>query len=96
MNNTIRLLEGYERLTRREYKNFSKGDTIWGADSNPKELKRWNVEQEDEAREELKNYKCEYDEGNDIDITEYALEFFESDEEGELIRGSDFELADEN
>lgn len=95
MNNTIRLLEGYEKLTKKEYKHFSKGDTIWGADSNAKELKRWSIDQKDEAMKELGNYKCEYDEGNDIDITEYALEFFESDEEGEFVRGSDFELADE-
>lgn len=95
MYNTIRLLEGYEKLTKQEYNHFSKGDTIWGADSNAKELKRWDIEQEDAAREELNKYKCEYNEGNDIDITEYALEFFEADEEGELVRGSDFELADE-
>lgn len=31
MCNTIRLLEGWERLTKREYTHFSKGDTIWEA-----------------------------------------------------------------
>lgn len=29
MNNTIILLEGKANLTRREYKKFAKGDTIW-------------------------------------------------------------------
>lgn len=40
MNNTIILLKGEELLTRGEYKKFNKGDTIFGNDSNPEELKR--------------------------------------------------------
>lgn len=35
MNNTIILKKGYERLTENEFKEFQKGDTIWGNDSTP-------------------------------------------------------------
>lgn len=91
--NTIRLLKGEEVLTRKEYSRFSKGDTIFGIDSNAKELKRWGIDQEEEAKEELKKYQCEYDEGNDVIISEYALEYFDSDEDGEFISGSDYDLA---
>lgn len=59
MNNTIILLEGKANLTRREYKKFAKGDTIWG------------------------------------NVTEYALEYCECDEDGEFIQGADFDLAEE-
>ncbi len=95
MFNTIILQHGIDRFLNKEHK-FSKGDTIWGEYSNPKEIKRWNINQESEALEELKKYKCSYD----IDKTftfaeEYALEWCECDEEGEYIRGSNFELAEE-
>ena len=91
--NTIRLLKGEEVLTRKEYSRFSKGDTIFGIDSNAKELKRWDIDQEEEAKEELKKYQCEYDEGSDVVISEYALEYFDSDEGGEFVSGSDYDLA---
>lgn len=53
MNNTIILLEGKANLTRREYKKFAKGDTIWGNDCYPKELERWNIEQINDAKAKL-------------------------------------------
>lgn len=94
--NTIILLKGKRYLTNQEYKKFKKGDTIWGVDNNSEVLKRWNITQKDEALEELKKYKCIYDtEGNNNLIEEYALEFFEADEDGEFIQGSDYELAEE-
>lgn len=90
--NTIILIEGFEVLTDKEYKNFEKGNTIWGIDNNAKEVKRWSIEQEDEAKAELAKLTCEYANGR---ITEYALEYCECDEDGEFICGSDFELAEE-
>ena len=97
MNNTIILLEGKANLTRMEYKKFTKGDTIWGNDYCPKELKRWNIEQIDAVKEELANYKCEYyNAGESVYITEYALEYCECDEDGEFIQGADFDLAEES
>ena len=39
MFNTIILLKGEARLSKREYKSFSEGDTIWGADSSAEEIK---------------------------------------------------------
>lgn len=95
MNNTIILKKGYARLTESEYKKFEKGDTIWGIDREPEEIKRWNIEDEAEAKAELAKHKCTYDGGNVWDIEEYALEYCECDEDGEFIQGSDFDLAEE-
>ena len=92
MFNTIILHMGNEILTKKEYKNFRKGDTIWGADSNAEELKRWPIEKEEEAKAELAKFRCEYEDGY---ITEYALEWCEYDEDGEFIDGSNFELAEQ-
>lgn len=93
MFNTIILKKGYARLTNKEYKGFSKGDTIWGIDRNPEELKRWNIEDKEEAEKELAKYRCTYSGGNLWDIEEYALEYCECDEEGEFVEGSDYDLA---
>lgn len=95
MYNTIILKRGYARLTGNEHKRFQKGDTIYGVDSNPEELQRWVIEDEEEAKKVLAGYKCSYDGGNVWDIEEYALEYCECDEDGEFIQGSDYELAEE-
>lgn len=96
MTNTIKLLNGEALLTRGEYKKFSKGDTIWGIDREPEEIKRWSIEQEQEAKEELAKHSCTYHENVETwSIEEYALEYCECDEEGEFIQGSDFDLAEE-
>ena len=96
MNNTIILLKGYALLTRTEYKKFNKGDTIFGNDSNPEEIKRWSIEQEQEAKEELAKHTCTYRENAETwSIEEYALEYCECDEEGEFLQGSDYGLAEE-
>lgn len=96
MNNTIILKKGKEILTSNEYKNFEKGDTIFGSDSVPEELKRWHIQQESEALKELSKYNCKYDFATlqkAYYITEYALEYCECDENGEFLQGSDFVLA---
>ena len=51
--NTIILLKGEAVLTSREMKNFDKGDTIWGNDSEPKEVNRWRAEDAEEAKKVL-------------------------------------------
>lgn len=48
--NTIRLLHGECRATNEELKKFKKGDTIWGNDTDPEELKRWTIEEKEEAK----------------------------------------------
>lgn len=95
MLSMIRLLHGERRITNEELKKFQKGDTIWGNDTDPEELKRWTIEEEEEAEEELENLYCKSVEYNEYltDIEEYALEYFNADENGEFIEGSDFELA---
>lgn len=95
MHNTIILKKGYLRLTDKEYEKFSKGDTIWGSDVNPDELKRWDIEDEESAEKELASYRCTYEHGYVWDIEEYALEYCHCDEDGGFIEGSDYTLAKE-
>lgn len=92
MYNTIILKKGFARLTKNEMKKFEKGDTICGIDREPEELNRWSIDQEEEAKAELEKYRCSY--GEEV-IEEYALEYCECDEDGEFLKGSDYELAKE-
>ena len=55
--NTIILLSNKASLTRSEWKKFEEGDIILGIDVNPTELKRWNIEQEAEAKAEEEKLK---------------------------------------
>lgn len=83
-------------MARERYKKFSKGDTIWGIDREPQEVKRRSIEQEQEAKEELAKHACTYHENAETwSIEEYALEYCECDEEGEFVQGSDYDLAGE-
>lgn len=94
--NTIILLKGENALTKIEMKKFNKGDTIWGEDENPIEIKRWNSSELDTAKAELKKFQCEYRQGIELFyITEYALEFCNTDYDGDFLEGADFELAEE-
>ena len=90
--NTIILKEGTANLTASELKKFNKGDTIYGNNSNPVEIARWNISDEKQARAALAECRCSYDGGR---ITEYALEFCETDEDGEFASGSDYDFAPE-
>lgn len=91
----IRLLKGTCRVTTEELKKFKNGDAILGNDTDPEELKRWSIEQEEEAKKELAALRCRYARYNEhlTDVDEYALEYFKADESGEFVEGSDFELA---
>ena len=96
MLNTVRLLKGEAILTKSEVKNFHKYDTIWGDDGYPKELKKWNIKDKEEAKRELSKYRCKYDMGNPLShITEYGLEYYEEDEDGNFITGSDYDFAED-
>lgn len=96
MFNSIVLLHGEARLTKNEYKKFNQYDTINGADSDPITLKIWKIEEEEKALEELKKYRCEYKAYNEqlIDVSEYALEYCELDDDLEFIDGSNYEFAE--
>ncbi len=49
----------------------------------------------EKALDALKKYKCSYQESNGMyDIEEYALEYFDSDEDGEFVAGSDYDIAE--
>ncbi len=97
MNNTIILMKGYARLTESEYKRFTKYDTICGDDRTPEEVKRYSMEQEEEAKAELAKYNCTYsNNGSGLwTIEEYALEYCEFDDDGEFISGSDYDFAED-
>ena len=93
--NTIRLLKGTAFLTVKEYKNFEPGNTIYGIDSDAEEIFRWNSNEKEKALDTLKTYKCKYQESNgNYNIEEYALEYFDSNEDGEFILGSDYYIAE--
>ena len=94
--NTIRLLKGNGSYTKPEYENFSEYDTILDVDSNPKEIKRWNIADYEKAKATLDEYKCSYlryTEDN-YDVTEYALELFVTDDDGDFAEGSDYIFAE--
>lgn len=97
MFNTIQLLCGEATLTKSEYAKFSKGDTILGDWSAPEVLDTFSFDDKQKALDALAQYKCKYSEGTDLcRITEYALEYFVADEDGEFVSGSDFQIADED
>ena len=96
MYNAIRLLKGETSLTKKEFEKFEKGGTIWGVDTEAAEVERWSIDQKEAAEAALKKCKCNYHNYAElIDIKEYALEYFECDEDGEFVSGSDYYLADE-
>lgn len=96
MKNTIILQHGFASCTFMEYKKFNKGDTIWGTDCNPEEIKRWKIEQAEEAKAELAKYRCSYKlDGQLWHVEEYALEYCLTDDEGEFVEGSDYDFAEE-
>lgn len=94
MFNTIILKKGEETLAKSEYKNFEKGDTIYGENSEPEELKRWSIEEKEEAKKELAKYRCEYVKHAECwSVKEYALEYCECDEDGDFVEGADYDFA---
>lgn len=93
MYNTIILLKATESLTLSQFKrNYSCGDAIFS--SLAEELDRWSIEDKDIAVAELAKHKCTYDVRYCVDITEYALEYCECDDNGVFIQGSDYDFAD--
>lgn len=77
-------------------KGFRKATRFFGVDSEPEELKRWVIEDEEEAKKELEKYNCEYAEYPECwGIKEYALEYCKCDKGGDFVEGSDYELAAE-
>lgn len=91
-----RLLKSEARLTKEELKGFEKGNLITGNDVNPEELKRWTGEGcREKAMEELKKFNSSYYMGEQLaDTTEYAVETYEADEDGDFLEGSDYDIAE--
>lgn len=95
MWNTIRLLKGQLSVDEKHLKNFSHGDTICGLDAEPQEIERYSIGEKDEAAENLAKYKCEYWKGAELYYwEEYALEYCNTDEDGDFISGSDYDFAE--
>lgn len=71
------------------------GNLITVPDSEAEELRRWNITEKDSAFSELKKHKCVIKAvPGGIYVEEYALEFFEEDDEGRIVEGSNFEFAE--
>lgn len=61
----------------------------------PEKLKRWTGDQYDLAKAELAKYSCSYRKsGGYMFADEYALEYCNTDEDGEFLDGSDLDLAE--
>lgn len=91
---SFRILHAKETLTKNEMKAFRKGDTIFGNDSYPETISTFD--NQEDAENELKNYKCSYFQHGELTIIEeYALEIYEVDEDGEFLYGSDYTMAGE-
>lgn len=93
--NTIILLKGELTLTDKEHKGFQRGDGIWGVDRSPEEIQRWSADEVEAARAALAEVRCSYTHGNLWYITEYALQWCNTDEDGDFVEGSDYDLAEE-
>lgn len=97
MKNTIIMRHGVEMLTKKEFRKFTKGDTIKGENSYPEEEGRWSIEDKEEAKAWLSAHECTYRESVElVYIEEYALEYCTCDEDGEFVDGSDYDMAKVN
>lgn len=91
----IRLLHGETNFPMRHLNDYEEGDSIFGVDSCPRELKRW-INDEAAAREELKKYHCKKHINEFVFINEYALEITRVDEDEDFddAMSADYVLAD--
>ena len=91
-----RFLKNEARLTKEELKGFEKGNLITGNDVNPEELKRWTGEGcHEKALEQLKKFNSSYYMEEQLtDVTEYAVETYEADEDGNFLDGSDYDISE--
>lgn len=81
--------------SKKQFNNFTEGDCICGENASPEELKRWTGDQYDLAKAELAKYSCSYRKsGGYMFADEYALEYCNTDEDGEFLDGSDLDLAE--
>ena len=93
MKIVAKLLKGDEMLSFKELEKFEVGDTIWSDGATPKELALYT--EEEFARREFKHLRSIYNtSGYVANIIEYALEFATYDDEGNLIEGANYELAE--
>lgn len=96
--NTIIFKKGYKILTREEFRNFDKGDTIWGKDASPEILKYYSMGRIDEAKKALEDCYCKYKyfpSSGCYVIYEYVLEYCECNKYRDFIDGSTYEFAKE-
>lgn len=95
MYNTIFLKRGNAIVKAAKFKDYSIGDAVCGVNAEPDILQKWPIEKEMEAKEELKKHRCTYEKSGDFyDVEEFALEYCETDDDGDFISGSDFDLAE--
>lgn len=94
MHNTIILKSWQRTFTPTMYAQFEPFDLI-GSLVEPTEIGRWNIEEEQEALKELSNFKCTYWKAKELYyVEEFALEYCNCNEDGEIIEGSDYLIAE--
>ena len=95
MYNYIRLLHGFAYVDKRSA--LKHGDLIGGIDQGPKEIKRWPIDKLEEAKLELSLLKCTYTEHFDIERwEEYALEYIQVGDDGDIVAYGDYIYAEED
>lgn len=93
--NKIELVKAESSYTRANFKNYSKGDLILGDDTMYEGILKWDISQKEEAEKALAEVRCRIVEGPELYyITEYALQYFEEDEDSNFIQGCDYDFAD--
>ena len=94
MYNTVRLLHNEVRMSADKYESFEHGDTIFGIDQDPEVLAKWDIDDIEDAKMELEKFYCSSNSnGVIVDVEEYALEYCDTDENGEFVEGSDYDFA---
>lgn len=92
-NNTIILMHGTGEIDDR-------GDTIFGVDNSAKEVMRWSIGDEAAAKAELAKHVCKYSAkktfngSSVVSANEWALLYCECDEDGDLVDGGDYRMAE--
>lgn len=90
--NTITLIHSTRNFTRAEVER-GRVDLVECL-CDPDEVKRWGIADEALARAELSKHKSTFAYKNGTVWTDvWALEFFETDEDGEFVNGGDLDYA---
>ena len=95
MYNYIRLLRGFAYVDKRS--TLKHGDLIGGIDQDPTEINRWPIDRLEDAKLELSLLRCTYAKHFDVEVwEEYALEYIQVDDDGDIVAYGDYIYAEED